>query len=94
MDIYVGNLIGEVTDEDLLAAFSAHGQVASAKVIRDRFSGRSRGFGFVEMPNNSEAQTAIDHLNGKDLKGRGITVNQARPRETTRGQRRWGDRRW
>ena len=94
MDIYVGNLTGEVTDEDLVAAFSAHGQVASARLIKDRFSGRSRGFGFVEMPNDSEAQAAIDHLNGKDLKGRIITVNQARPRDETRGRSRWGDRRW
>jgi RNA recognition motif-containing protein len=80
MNMYVGNLTDEVTDGDLQAAFSAYGEVASARVIRDRFSGRSRGFGFVEMANNSQAQAAIDGLNGKDLKGRTITVNEARPR--------------
>ena len=80
MNIYVGNLAYEVTDEDLMAAFSEYGEVTSAKVITDRFSGRSRGFGFVEMANGTEAQTAIDSLNGSDLKGRPLTVNQARPR--------------
>ncbi|MFQ5873010.1 MAG: RNA recognition motif domain-containing protein [Dehalococcoidia bacterium] len=80
MNIYVGNLAYEVTDDDLMAAFSEYGEVTSAKVITDRFSGRSRGFGFVEMTNGTEAQTAIDSLNGTDLKGRPLTVNQARPR--------------
>ncbi len=81
MNIYVGNLAYEVSDEDLEAAFSEYGQVATARVIRDRFSGRSRGFGFVEMSNDTEAQAAISGLNGKDLKGRAITVNEARARE-------------
>lgn len=86
MRIYVGNLANEATDEDLRSAFAGYGSVESATVVIDRFSGRSRGFGFVEMPNNSEAQAAIDGLNGKDLKGRTITVNQARPREATGGR--------
>ncbi len=80
MNIYVGNLAYEVTDEDLMAAFTEYGEVTSAKVVTDRFSGRSRGFGFVEMTNGTEAQAAIDSLNGTDLKGRPLTVNQARPR--------------
>ncbi len=80
MNIFVGNLSYEVADEDLNAAFGAYGQVKSASVIKDRYTGRSRGFGFVEMTNNNEAQAAIDGLNGKDLKGRAVTVNQARPR--------------
>ncbi|MEE9198763.1 MAG: RNA-binding protein [Dehalococcoidia bacterium] len=93
MDIYVGNLAYEVTDEDLSAAFGEFGQVASARVIIDRFSGRSRGFGFVEMPDNTEAQAGIDGMNGKDLKGRNLTVNQARPREG-RGGGGGGGSRW
>lgn len=90
MNIYVGNLAYEVTDEELQEAFSKHGQVDSARVIRDRFSGRSRGFGFVEMPNNQEAEAAINALNGQDLQGRAITANQARPREGNGGDRRGG----
>jgi RNA recognition motif-containing protein len=81
MNIYVGNLPNEVSDDELRAAFTEHGQVASAQVIKDRYSGRSRGFGFVEMPNNNEAQAAIMALNGKDFKGRTITVNEAKPRQ-------------
>ncbi len=80
MNIYVGNLSYEFTDEDLLTAFTDYGQVASARVITDRYSGRSRGFGFVEMLDDSEAQTAIAEMNGKELKGRTLTVNEARPR--------------
>lgn len=95
MNIYAGNLALEVSDDDLKTAFSAYGQVASARVITDRFSGRSRGFGFVEMPNNSEAEAAIAALNGKELKGRTLTVNQARPREESGGrERRGGGRRF
>ncbi len=91
MNIYVGNLSNDVTDEDLRQAFEAFGQVTSANVIKDKFSGQSRGFGFVEMPGKAEAQAAIDGLNGKDLKGRPLNVNEARPRpEGDRGGRRGG----
>ena len=86
MNIYVGNLSFEITDESLEATFTEHGEVATARVIMDRFSGRSRGFGFVEMPNNSEAEAAIQALNGKEINGRALTVNEARPRED-RGRR-------
>lgn len=85
MNIYVGNLAGEVTDSDLRELFAGHGQVESANVITDRFSGESRGFGFVEMPNKSEAAEAIEALNGHDLKGRSITVNEAKPKAPKRG---------
>ena len=91
MNIYVGNLPFEVTDEELEAAFTPYGEVTSARVIMDRFSGRSRGFGFVEMTTNSEAEAAIQGLNGKDLNGRVLTVNEARPRE---GGDRGSDRTW
>jgi len=97
MNIYVGNLSEQVTDEDLRAAFSEFGQIESATVIKDRYSGRSRGFGFVEMPNATEAQAAITGLNGKELKGRVMIVNQARPREDRGGRERrggTGGRRW
>ena len=80
MNIYVGNLDFGVTDEDLTEAFGQFGEIASANVIKDRMSGRSKGFGFVEMPNNSEADKAIKALNGSDIKGRTIKVNQAKPR--------------
>jgi RNA recognition motif-containing protein len=86
MNIYVGNLAPEVTEEDLKTAFSAFGQVQTATVIKDKFSGESRGFGFVEMPAKAEAQTAITEMNGKDLKGRTLNVNEARPKtERPRG---------
>ena len=81
MNVYVANLPFEVTDEELEAQFTEYGSVTSARVIIDRFSGRSRGFGFVEMSDNSEAETAIQNLNTKDFKGRPLTVNEARPRE-------------
>jgi cold-inducible RNA-binding protein len=80
MNIYVGNLSYEVDEMDLKEAFEAFGQVESVKVISDNYTGRSKGFGFVEMPDNSEAQSAIDSLNGKELKGRALKVNTARPR--------------
>ena len=93
MNIYVGNLSYEIADEDLDGAFSPYGEVASATVIIDRYSGRSRGFGFVEMTNDTEAQAAIDALNGTELKGRTVVVNQARPREDRgSGDRGGGDR--
>jgi len=81
VNIYVGNLAYEVNDEDLETAFGEFGEVTSARVISDRYTGRSRGFGFVEMAKSEEAQAAIAGMNGKDLKGRPINVNEARPRE-------------
>lgn len=94
MNIYVGNLSGEVTDEDLQKAFEAFGLVTSANVIKDRYSGESRGFGFVEMSAKSEAQSAIGELNGTELKGKTISVNEARPRSENRrgGGKRGGGR--
>jgi RNA recognition motif-containing protein len=80
-NIYVGNLVWECTADDLLQLFQEHGQVQRAQVITDRETGRSRGFGFVEMANDAEAQRAIDALNGADFRGRPLTVNEARPRE-------------
>ena len=80
MNIYVGNLSREVTKDDLLEAFEEFGQVESVKIITDRVSGESRGFGFVEMPAEAEAQSAINGLNGKELKGETLTVNEARTR--------------
>ena len=84
MNIYVGNLSRDVTEDDLRKAFEAFGQVESANVIKDRFSGESRGFGFVEMQSKNEAQVAIADLNGKDLMGRIINVNEARPKTENR----------
>jgi RNA recognition motif-containing protein len=84
MNIFIGNLSFNVTGGDLRQAFEAFGQVASATVIKDKQSGRSKGFGFVEMPVQAEAQSAIEVLNGKALKGRTITVNEARPRASDR----------
>jgi RNA recognition motif-containing protein len=80
MNIYVGNISRTATEQDLKEAFEAFGAVSSAAIIKDKFSGESRGFGFVEMPNKDEADKAISALNGKDLKGRNLTVNEARPR--------------
>jgi len=80
MKIYVGNLSLDVTDDDLRQAFEAFGQVESANVIMDKFSGESKGFGFVEMPSKDEATAAITGMNGKDLKGKAVNVNEARPR--------------
>jgi len=84
MNIYVGNLSFQTTDEEIRQAFEAHGEVSSVNIIRDKFSGESRGFGFVEMPSDDEAQAAIANLNGTELSGRALNVNQARPR-TDRG---------
>ena len=80
MNIYVGNLSRDLNEGELREAFAAFGDVASASIIKDKFSGETRGFGFVEMPNKDEADKAIAALNGKDLKGRTMTVNEARPR--------------
>ena len=87
MNIYVGNLAYTVTEDDLNEAFSAYGTVDSATIINDKFSGRSKGFGFVEMSNNSEADVAIKALNESQFKGRPIKVNQSKPR-SDRPQRR------
>ncbi len=84
MKIYVGNLSYEVTEGDLRRAFESFGRVESAEIIKDRDSGTSKGFGFVEMPDAAEAKAAIDGLNGKELKGRAATVNEARPRPEAR----------
>ncbi|MBU1669919.1 MAG: RNA-binding protein [Actinobacteria bacterium] len=81
MKIYVGNLSYSTTEEDIRQAFSQFGTVDSADVITDRGTGRSKGFGFVEMSNDAEGQAAIDGLNGKDMDGRALNVNVARPRE-------------
>jgi RNA recognition motif-containing protein len=86
MNIYVGNLSSDVTGDDLRQAFGAFGQVESANVITDKFSGESRGFGFVEMPSKDEATAALAGMNGKDIKGKAVSVNEARPRvERPRG---------
>ena len=87
MNIYVGNLSYEVTEQELQGAFEAFGQVESVNIIKDKFSGRSKGFGFVEMPDKANAQSAINELNGKELKGRSLNVNEARPRTESRGGR-------
>ena len=87
MNIYVGNLPYSVTESQLKDAFSAFGEVSEVSLIKDKFSGQSKGFGFVEMPNNSEAQSAINALNESALSGRNIRVNEARPRDE-RPQRR------
>jgi RNA recognition motif-containing protein len=79
MNIYVGNLALNVTEGDLQQAFEAFGEVSSAKIIKDKYSGESKGFGFVEMPAGAEAQSAINDLNGKELKGLKLKVNEARP---------------
>ena len=85
MNVYVGNLLREATEADLRHAFEAFGQVTSVKIITDRYTGDSRGFGFVEMPNHQEAKSAVSGLNGKDLKGRTLKVNEARPRDDRQG---------
>ena len=101
MNIYVGNLSYNVSEEDLKTAFEAFGQVTSASIIKDKFSGQSKGFGFVEMPSKEEAQAAITGMNGKEMKGRTLNVNEARPRSDDRrggggggggGARRTGSR--
>lgn len=81
MNIYVGNLSYGMSEGELRDAFVAYGEVSSVKILVDRETGRSRGFGFVEMPNQGEAEAAIAQLNGKDLGGRALRINEARPRE-------------
>ena len=85
MNIYVGNLSFDAGESDVRQLFEAHGQVASVSIIEDKFTGRPRGFAFVEMAQDAEAQAAIAGLNGKDFKGRPLTVNEARPRTEHRG---------
>lgn len=92
MNIYVGNLSFDTGDAELRAAFEAHGEVSSASVITDRETGRSRGFGFVEMPSADQAKAAIAALNGTELGGRTLNVNEARPRGESRGGSGGGSR--
>lgn len=87
MNIYIGNLAYSVTEDELKDAFAAYGEVSSVNIIKDKFSGQSKGFGFVEMPDDSKAEEAIKALNGDSLKGRSIKVNQARPRTERPGGR-------
>jgi RNA recognition motif-containing protein len=86
MNIYVGNLSNEVTEEDLKQAFETFGEVESVNIIKDKYTNRSKGFGFVEMASKAEGQSAIDGLNGKELKGKAVNVNEARPRTESRGR--------
>ena len=85
MNIYVGNLSYGVSDDNLREVFEAYGTVSSAKVITDKYSGRSKGFGFVEMDNDAEANAAIEQLDGAEIDGRAVKVNEARPKEDNRG---------
>jgi cold-inducible RNA-binding protein len=87
MNIYVGNLSNQATEDDLREAFGVFGQVTSVNIIKDKFSGESKGFGFIEMPSKEEAQKAIEEMNGKDLKGRAVNVNEARPKTDRSGGR-------
>jgi len=90
MNIYVGNLSREVTEEELKQEFTAFGEVTSVAIIRDKYSGQSRGFGFVEMPTKSEGEAAIAGLKGKTLQERTLDVNEARPRTDRRGGDSYG----
>ena len=90
MNIYVGNLSFEVSEENLRQTFGAFGQVSSATIVKDKYTGQSRGFGFVEMADGNEAQAAIKNLNGKELLGRNMNVNEARPRTDRGGSGRQG----
>ena|SRR5690242_6539976 len=81
MNIYVGNLSWGLKDQDLANLFTPFGEVASAKIVMDKFTQRSKGFGFVEMPNNDQAQAAIAQLNGSEVEGRNLVVNESRPKE-------------
>ncbi len=90
VNIYIGNLSSSVTENDLQKAFETFGQVASATIIKDRYSGQSRGFGFIDMPSKKEAESAIAGMNGKEFMGRVVKVNEARPRSDRRGSKRRG----
>ncbi len=91
MNIFVGNLNRDTTDEELREAFAAFGEVTSANIIKDKFSGQSRGYAFVDMPSKTEAQAAITGLKGKMLKERTLDVSEARPRSDNRGSGGYGD---
>ena len=88
MNIYVGNISWNLKDQDLSNLFAEHGEVASAKVITDKFTNRSKGFGFVEMPNDEQAQAAIAALNGTEVDGRNIVVNESRPKSEGDGYKK------
>ena len=92
MNIYVGNLAHEATEDGLRQAFEEFGQVESVNIIKDKFSGESRGFGFVEMPSKDEARKAIEEMNGKDLMGRAVNVNEAKPKTDRGGRGGFGGR--
>jgi RNA recognition motif-containing protein len=94
MNIYVSNIAYNATDEMLRDLFAAHGSVQSARIIKDRMTGRSRGFGFVEMPDDEEARKALESVNGAEMQGRRINAREARPREEGNGSRPFanGDR--
>ncbi len=94
MRIYVGGLPYSTNSQGLRALFAEQGEVTDATVVEDRSTGQSKGFGFVEMPNASEAQSAIQKLNGKNMDGRSLSVNEARPREESGGSRGGGGSRW
>ena len=94
MNIYVSNLSFAVQDEDLRVYFAEYGEVSSAKVIMDKFTNRSRGFAFVEMPDDAAAQKAIQELDGATVDGRSIKVNEARPKEKTSSNRFQSSKRW
>ncbi|TMI85858.1 MAG: RNA-binding protein [Bacteroidetes bacterium] len=94
MNIYVSNLSFAVSDEDLRDFFAAYGEVSSAKVIMDKFTNRSRGFAFVEMPDETSAQKAIQELDGATVDGRSIKVNVARPKENNKSSRSFSNNRW
>ena len=89
MNIYVGNLPYSTTPDELQAVFAAYGQVSAARIVSDRETGRPKGFGFVEMPNDTEAKAAIEALNGNDIGGRKAVVNEARPREARPPRKEW-----
>jgi RNA recognition motif-containing protein len=88
MNIYIGNLPYRLTEEDLRSAFATHGTVSSVRIVMDRETGKSKGFGFVEMPTQSEAEEAVKKMDGYNLNGRTLKVNEARPRPTTPFQKR------
>jgi len=90
MNIYVGNLLFDVTEDELKALFEPFGQVTEVRLIMDKFSGESKGFGFIEMPSKEEAEKAIEELNNKDMKGRAMTVNEAKPKTDRGGRERRG----